>query len=133
MTRPIPDPAALGYEVTSQRVVARNMVLSCHIGYPDEERARLQDLRFDVELEVTPVRPLDDSISQVVDYGPLFDEMRAVCRDSKPRLLEVLAEQILAVFMTNDAVQEARVRIEKKSLYADSEGIGVEVAWRRGR
>ena len=133
MSHAIPDPAALGCELTGQRIVARNLVISCHVGYPDEERVAQQDLRFDVELTVTPQRPLDDSIHQVVDYGPLFDRMRAVCAESRPRLLEVLAEQILAVFLSHDLVEQARVRIEKKSLYDDAEGIGVEVAWRRGK
>ena len=131
MTRPIPDPASLGCEVAGQKIVARNLVISCCIGYPDEERAQAQDLRFDVDLTVKPLRPLDDSINLVVDYGPLFDEMRAVCADSRPRLLEVLADQILAVFMSHELVEEAHVRIEKKFLYEDAEGVGVEVAWRR--
>ena len=131
MPRPIPDPAAEGCVVAGQKIVARNLVIACHIGYPDEERATAQPLRFDVELTVTPQRPLDDSIAQVVDYGPLFDEMRAVCADSHPRLLEVLADQILAVFMRNEDILEARVRIEKKTLYSDAEGVGVEIAWTR--
>ncbi len=131
MTRPIPDPAALGCEVAGQKIVARNLVIACHIGYPDEEREQPQELRFDVELTVKALRPLDDSIAQVVDYGPLFDEMRAVCEESRPRLLEVLADQILAVFLSHELVEEARVRIEKKSLYPDAEGVGVEIAWRK--
>lgn len=131
MSRPIPDPEALGCEVAGQTIVARNIVIPCNVGYPDEERDAVQELRFDVELMVRPLRPLDDSIHQVVDYGPLFEEMRAVCAESRPRLLEVLADQILAVFLSHELVREARVRIEKKSLYDDAEGIGVEVAWRR--
>ncbi|WP_455372593.1 dihydroneopterin aldolase [Limibacillus halophilus] len=131
MSLPIPDPAALGCEVAGQRIVARNMIIACHVGYPEEERVSEQELRFDVELTVEPLRPLEDSIHQVVDYGPLFEEMRAICAESSPRLLEVLADQILAVFLSHELVTEARVRIEKKSLYDDAEGIGVEVAWRR--
>ena len=85
MSRPIPDPAALGCEVTGQRIVARNLVIACHVGYPEEERAGEQELRFDVELTVDALRPLDptqlDPARRVIlafDPGLPLDRIMAV-------------------------------------------------------
>jgi len=56
-------------DVLSQRILIRDLTLSCSIGVSDEERARRQRLRINVELVVDYPPPVRDTITEVVDYG----------------------------------------------------------------
>jgi hypothetical protein len=44
-------------EVTAQRIIVRDLSLSCRIGVTEEERARRQRIRLNLKLEVVPDPP----------------------------------------------------------------------------
>ncbi len=114
-----------------QRTVIRDLTLSCSIGVSDEERARAQRLRLNIELLVDPVPPLEDNINEVLDYGVLADAVRAHCLATSFRLLETLAEELAVVCFGFSRVRETKIRIEKLDRYADIGGIGIELERRR--
>lgn len=118
-------------EVLSQRILIRDLTLSCSIGVSDEERARRQRLRINIELTVDYPPPQRDNINEVVNYGTLAKAVRNHCLDTTFRLLETLAEELSDVCFGFEPVSETRVRIEKLDRYADIGGIGVEIARRR--
>ena len=118
-------------DVLSQRIVIRDLTLSCSIGVSEEERARRQRLRINIELAVDYPPPSRDNISEVVDYGRLAKAVRNHCLTTNFRLLETLAEELSDVCFGFPPVSETRVRIEKLDRYADIGGIGVEIARRR--
>ena len=115
----------------SQRIVIRDLTLSCSIGVSEEERARHQRLRLNVELLVDPQPPKQDNINEVLDYGVLAERLRHCARTANCRLLETLAEDLVALCFDFPRVHECRIRIEKLDRYADIGGIGVEVERRR--
>ena len=45
-------------EVTAQRIIVRDLSLSCRIGVTEEERARRQRIRINLVLEVVPGPPV---------------------------------------------------------------------------
>lgn len=115
----------------SQRILIRDLTLSCSIGVSDEERARRQRLRINIELAVDYPAPTRDNINEVVDYGRLAKAVRNHCLTTTFRLLETLAEELSEVCFGFAPVSETKVRIEKLDRYADIGGIGVEIARRR--
>ncbi|WP_282607670.1 dihydroneopterin aldolase [Pelagibius sp. Alg239-R121] len=117
--------------LTSQRIVVRDMTLTCWIGLTDEERARSQRLRLNLEIEIQPSAPDDDEISEVVHYGHLVTRIRRTCLDSNVRLLETLADQVIEACFFDERVSATRVRIEKLDRYPDVGGIGIEIERRR--
>jgi len=117
--------------VLSQRILIRDLTLSCSIGVSEEERARKQRLRINVELTVDYPPPSRDNISEVVNYGSLAKAVRDHCLNTTFRLLETLAEELSDVCFGFAPVSETKVRIEKLDRYADIGGIGVEIARRR--
>ena len=119
-------------EVLWQRILIRDLTLSCSIGVSEEERARRQRLRINVELTVDYAPPLRDSIGEVLDYGKLAKAVRNHSLESTFRLLQTLAEELSEVCFGFACVRETKVRIEKLDRYADIGGIGVEIARRRG-
>lgn len=118
-------------DVLSQRILIRDLTLSCSIGVSDEERARRQRLRINIELLVDYPPPSRDTITEVVDYGRLAKAVRNHCLSTTFRLLETLAEELSDVCFGFPPVRETKVRIEKLDRYADIGGIGVDIARRR--
>jgi 7,8-dihydroneopterin aldolase/epimerase/oxygenase len=118
-------------EVTAQRIIVRDLSLSCRIGVTDEERARRQRIRLNLILEVVPNPPSEDRIAEVVHYGHLVDRVRRTCLQANVQLLETLAEQIAANCFFDPRIVSVRVRVEKLDRYADVGGIGIELERRR--
>lgn len=117
--------------LTSQRIVVRDMTLTCRIGLSDEERARSQRLRLNLEIEIRPAAPNEDEIAEVVHYGHLVARIRKTCLDSNVKLLETLADQVIEACFFDARVVATRVRIEKLDRYPDVGGIGIEIERRR--
>jgi len=120
-----------GYAATDQRIVVRDLTLSCKLGVSEGERAKFQRVRINVEVEVAPQRPIDDDPAKVVDYRSIVPGIRELAQAGQPRLLETLADQIAALCFYDSRTQGVRVRIEKLDRYPDAAGIGVEVTHRR--
>jgi dihydroneopterin aldolase len=118
-------------EVTAQRIIVRDLSLSSRIGVTEEERARRQRIRINLVLEVVPDPPVEDRIAEVVHYGHVVDRVRRTCLKADVRLLETLAEQVIANCFFDDRIVSVQVRIEKLDRYADVGGIGIELARRR--
>ncbi len=117
--------------LTTQRVVIRDMTLTCSIGLSEEERARSQRLRLNFEIDIQPSAPSDDEIAEVVHYGHLVSRIRRTCLENNVRLLETLADQILETCFFDKRVISARARIEKLDRYPDVGGIGIEIERQR--
>ncbi len=118
-------------EVTAQRIIVRDLSLSCRIGVTEEERARRQRIRLNLALDVVPDPPSEDRIAEVVHYGHLVDRVRRTCLKADVQLLETLAEQVAANCFFDPRILSVRVRIEKLDRYADVGGIGIELERRR--
>ena len=118
-------------EVTAQRIIVRDLSLSCRIGVTEEERARRQRIRLNLMLEVVPDPPREDRIAEVVNYGVIVDRVRRTCLKVEVQLLETLAEQVAANCFFDPRIVSAKVRIEKLDRYADVGGVGIELERRR--
>lgn len=124
------DETAARAEPTSQRIVLRDLVLSPSVGLTDAERAAPQRICINLEIQVTPQRPQDDRIDEVVNYGGLVRQVRAVfAATDSIRLLETLSGQIADACLTDPRVEWVRVRLDKLDRYADAAGIGVDLLY----
>ena len=119
-------------EPHAQKIIVRDMTLSCAIGITKDERARPQRLRLNLEVEVVPERPSRDKVDEVVHYGHLAQKLRDVCAGTGAQLLETLAQELAEACCFDPRVRAVRIRIEKLDRYADMGGIGVEINFRRG-
>ncbi|WP_020591121.1 dihydroneopterin aldolase [Kiloniella laminariae] len=118
---------AIKSNLTEQRLVVRDLTLSCHIGLTDEERLRPQRLRVSLELSLNPVAVNDDQIDETVNYGTLVKKVRDVCLKNNVRLLETLATQISEACFFDERIKTVAMRIEKLDRYPDVAGVGIEI------
>lgn len=114
-----------------RRVFVRGLVLPCRIGVDEEERATPQPVRIDVMLTVDDDQPVvDEDLSTVFDYRILVRLIEEAVGEPV-RLVETLAERIVAGCLSDRRVDHARVTIDKPSLLPGEAMVGVEIARRR--
>ncbi|MDX1712036.1 MAG: dihydroneopterin aldolase [Rhodovibrionaceae bacterium] len=118
-------------KTTQQRILLRDLELECRIGWGDPERQAPQRLRFNVDIEVRPERPLNEDIARTMDYSGLVARIRSLCEGPPVKLLETLAERVADICLEDARAVSARVRVEKPDRYAEAAGIGIEITRKR--
>ncbi|OUS14640.1 hypothetical protein A9Q97_03510 [Rhodospirillales bacterium 47_12_T64] len=118
---------ATNSKLTEQKLIVRDLSLSCHIGLTEEERLRTQRLKISLELTLNPVPVLNDEIDETINYGILVKKVRNVCLETKVKLLETLANDISETCFFDDRIKVVHMRIEKLDRYPDVAGVGIEI------
>jgi dihydroneopterin aldolase len=111
-----------------RRVFVRDLVLRCLIGVHDHEKASPQRVRINLDLAVVEDgQPIGDKLANVVCYEDLVTRVRDIVTRRHVKLVETLAEDVVAACFADASVQSARVRIEKLDVFADTASVGVEI------
>lgn len=108
----------------------RNFVAEARVGVYDHEQGRLQQVRFDLEVQLRPPLELRDRLEDVLDYDRLRQGILDILAAGHVNLLETLAERILAMCFSHREVAAAQLRICKLQAHNDCE-VGYEVRRRR--
>ncbi|WP_299378120.1 dihydroneopterin aldolase [uncultured Kiloniella sp.] len=123
--------AISGSQLIEQKLMVRDLTLSCNIGLTEEERLRPQRLKVNLELTLSPLPVLNDEIDETINYGILVKKVRNVCLQTKVKLLETLANDISETCFFDDRIKTVHMRIEKLDRYPDVAGVGIEITRRR--
>ena len=95
---------AEGFSLTGQALLLRDLIVSCHIGVTDRERASPQRLLLNLTARLLPRQPRHDDVGEVVDYGALARQVREACQSTSAKLLETLCAEIAAAcFRTRES------------------------------
>jgi FolB domain-containing protein len=88
-------------------------VLGSH-GVREEERAVPQPFELDLEVGVdTALAASSDEVADTVDYGVIAAEVEALVSTSSFKLLESIAEAVVAKVLSHEAVEEVTVVVRK--------------------
>lgn len=111
-----------------RHVFVRDLELDANIGVYHRERGKTQPVRINVDLTVEEGDgPLEDKLSNVVDYGAVVDGIKDILAGGHLNLVETLAEKVAAFCLSDQRVRVARVRIEKLQVVAEAMSVGVEI------
>lgn len=121
--------ASLADARTSLRhVFVRDFVLPVSIGWHAHEKEAEQRVRFNLDLAVREGQgPLDDHLSNVVDYEGICDGVRALVTRGHVNLVETLAEDVAEMCLVDPRVRSVRVKVEKLDIMPDAVSVGVEI------
>ncbi len=109
-------------------VFIRDLELDAHIGVYRVEKLGVQPVRINVDLTVQEAGvPVDDRLSNVVDYGHVVEGIRSIIAEGHVNLLETLAERVAAFALQDRRVLVARVRIEKLKVIPEARSVGIEI------
>lgn len=112
------------------RIVVRGLVLPVRIGVHEHERHGPQRVRVSAELLVErPKR--STALSDVLNYETIIDGVRALAGRGHIPLVEALAEDILALCLSDRRVAAARVAVDKLDVCPEAESVGVIMTRRR--
>lgn len=112
----------------SDRVFVHDLVLPVRIGAYAHERMAPQDVRFNVEVEISRA-PSAQDMRDVMSYDIIIDAIRLIVASGHIPLVETLAERIAGFLLGHARAQNVTVRVEK--LAAGPASVGVEIRRRR--
>jgi FolB domain-containing protein len=99
------------------RIIIRGLELPTYIGVPEEERATLQVLTVDMEIEPwLGFDQMEDDVSQTIDYAALTLRLRQTALSHPRKLIETLAHDLTQVALGEFSARSATVEIKKKIL-----------------
>lgn len=105
----------------------KGLVLFCRIGVPDEERAVPQEVRADITLKLShPLSGLQEDLAATVNYDTLARNLAEEAARTPRKLIETLAEDLVAVCMDTPHVSRASVTI-RKYILPQTEHVSVTV------
>jgi (5-formylfuran-3-yl)methyl phosphate synthase len=125
--------AARGYSIDAHkedaptdRIFVRDFDLPVSIGAYFHERAKPQNVRFNVEARIYRGDRVAEDMGDVFSYDLIKDSIRMVAAQEHIAFLETLAERIAALILTYPRVAGVTVRVEKLDI-----GAGVEIVRER--
>ena len=93
------------------------LVVSTHIGVPEQERAAPQ--RLTVSISFWPfqqTRDLSDNIHKAVNYSAVAEETKSFVRDQSVNLIETLADRLAMHLLKTFPIQKVAVEVRKFAL-----------------
>jgi dihydroneopterin aldolase len=128
--------AARGYSVDSEkegaetdRVFVHDLVLPVHIGVYGHEHAAAQNVRFNVDIEISRGGQPPQDMRDVLSYDIVVDGIRLIAAEGHIPLVETLAERIADFLFDHPRAQHVTVRVEK--LDVGPGRVGVEIRRQR--
>nr|MBA2599217.1 dihydroneopterin aldolase [Actinomycetota bacterium] len=100
----------------SDHILIYGLRVEARVGVGEQERSRPQWLvaNIDIAIDLAAAGESDD-INDTVDYGVLTTEIADLLRGTETRLLEHLAEKVVALIAPNKAVVGVTVEIFKEA------------------
>lgn len=109
-------------------IFIKNLKVPCHIGVSEEERARVQTVRVNIEIMLALDEPIaDDDIEKTVNYSALRKSISAFVEKSSFKLLETLGTHLADICLENSLAERVIVTLEKPHLYEDTDSVGVTI------
>lgn len=95
-------------------ITIKDLGVLCHIGVPDEERAKAQRLLVSVEISGDFSRAArSDDIAHTINYYEVSERITQLCATQSFKLIERLADEIARIIRTEFGAQQTTVEIKK--------------------
>ena len=108
------------------RISLRDYVVEVEIGAFQQERGKLQRVRFNVVVEVLPLTgPIDDDVDRILSYDKVTEAIGIELEAERLNLLETLAARVAERILLEPQAERVFVRIEK--LDRGPFALGVEI------
>ena len=108
------------------RISLRDYVVEVEIGAFQQERGKMQRVRFNIVVEVTPnTGPIDDDVDRILSYDKVTEAIAIELEAERINLLETLAARVAERILFEPQAERVFVRIEK--LDRGPFALGVEI------
>ena len=112
----------------TRHVFVRDLEIMAIVGVLEHEKLAPQKLIISVDLTVSEGRKgLEDRLENVVCYGNVVENIKAIIERGHVNLIETLAEMIAGSALEDKRVLAAKVRIEKPDIIPECASVGIEI------
>ncbi len=110
------------------KILITNLRAHGIIGVYDEERVTPQDILINITLYTdTRQAAKSDSLADCINYDALSQKVKKHTENAKRLTVEALAEDIAEICLTEEGVEEAKIRVEKPEAISFVGKVGVEI------
>jgi len=128
-TAPVAVEAA---DLPYDQILIEGLVLHAYIGLFEFEYDKVQKVRFDVTIDITPLS--DDAnpdAYNIVRYDLIVSDIKKMLAKGHVDLVETLAEQVAASCLSYDRAMQVCVTVSKLDAIDDAQAVGVRITRRK--
>ena len=115
-----------------KKVIIKDLLLNFVIGYYSAEKTKKQNVKFNIELNYTDQKNLNDKdIKSIVDYGRIIKVIKNMTKNKHYNFLESLAEDLFDELFKDKRIDKIKLKIEKLDAIREATSVGVEITKKR--
>ena len=112
----------------SDKIIIRDLVVSCIIGTNPDERINKQDIIINLVIDADlSAAGVSDDLSDALDYFILKNKVVEHLEQSKYFLLEKMAEAVAGICLGDDMVKAVEVTIDKPEALDHTRSVAVQI------
>ena len=115
-----------------KKVIIKDLLLNFVIGYYSAEKAKKQNVKFNIELNYTDQKNLNDKdIKSIVDYGRIIKVIKNMTKNKHYNFLESLADDLFDELFKDKRIDKIKLKIEKLDAIREAASVGIEITKKR--
>jgi len=115
-----------------KKVIIKDLLLNFVIGYYSAEKAKKQNVKFNIELNYTNQKNLNDKdIKSIVDYGRIIKVIKNMTKNKHYNFLESLADDLFDELFKDERIDKIKLKIEKLDVIREAASVGIEITKKR--
>ena len=115
-----------------KKVIIKDLLLNFVIGYYSAEKAKKQNVKFNIELNYTDQKNLNDKdIKSIVDYGRIIKVIKNMTKNKHYNFLENLADDLFDELFKDERIDKIKLKIEKLDAIREAASVGIEITKKR--
>ena len=115
-----------------KKVIIKDLLLNFVIGYYSAEKTKKQNVKFNIELNYTDQKNLNDKdIKSIVDYGRIIKVIKNMTKNKHYNFLESLADDLFDELFKDERIDKIKLKIEKLDAIREADSAGIEITKKR--
>ena len=115
-----------------KKVIIKDLLLNFVIGYYSTEKTKKQNVKFNIELNYTDQKNLNDKdIKSIVDYGRIIKVIKNMTKNKHYNFLESLADDLFDELFKDERIDKIKLKIEKLDAIREAASVGIEITKKR--
>jgi len=115
-----------------KKVIIKDLLLNFVIGYYSAEKTKKQNVKFNIELNYTDQKNLNDNdIKSIVDYGRIIKVIKNMTKNKHYNFLESLADDLFDELFKDERIDKIKLKIEKLDAIREAASVGIEITKKR--
>ena len=115
-----------------KKVIIKDLLLNFVIGYYSAEKTKKQNVKFNIELNYTDQKNLNDKdIKSIVDYGRIIKVIKNMTKNKHYNFLESLADDLFDELFKDERIDKIKLKIEKLDAIREAASVGIEIIKKR--